>query len=428
VTDAPPPGPRPRLLANDFVTVLRSPEPQHLICTTPGIVALDSGRLVATCGFRALPPRTLEPPMTPRGEGVFQWQTFVFTSDDAGRTWTRRGVLPMLHARPFAAGRAVYVLGHAGDLRIARSDDDGGTWSAAADLTRDQWWHQAACSVEYANGKVYLVMERRTHRDLTRWDVSALAPVLMAAPVDADLLERSSWRFSNELTFQRAVTDAGLLGALGVPFYPTDAEAARRLGTRPMAAPGWLETNVVRFRDPRHLWHDPAGRTFYLFMRAHTGTTNLAALARGVEDERGQLTVELAAAPSGAPLVYLPFPGGHLKFFILYDAPSARFWLAASQATDSLARPESVPPGRHSLPNGERHRLALHHSTNGLDWQLAGLVAVGDAPGESRHYASLAVSGDDLLVLSRSGDSLARNAHDCNLITLHRVRRFRELV
>jgi hypothetical protein len=55
------------------------------------------------------------------------------------------------------------------------------------------------------------------------------------------------------------------------------------------------------------------------------------------------------------------------------------------------------------------------------------LVAVGDAPGQSRHYASLAVSGEDLLVLSRSGDAGARNAHDCNLITLHRVRRFRDL-
>ena len=54
-------------------------------------------------------------------------------------------------------------------------------------------------------------------------------------------------------------------------------------------------------------------------------------------------------------------------------------------------------------------------------------MAVGDAPGHSRHYASLAVSGDDLLVLSRSGDDEARNAHDCNMITLHCVRRFREL-
>jgi hypothetical protein len=214
---------------------------------------------------------------------------------------------------------------------------------------------------------------------------------------------------------------------VGAPFYPTDPEAAKRTGTRPLRAPGWLETNVVRFRDPRHIWHDPTGRTFYLFMRAHTGTTNLAAIVRGVEGADGSLTVELASAPSGAPLVYIPFPGGHLKFFILYDAPSGLFWLASSQSTDSLVRPDAMPQGRHSLPNGERNRLALHYSSNCLDWQFAGLVAVGDAPAHSRHYASLAVHGDDLLVLSRSADAQARNAHDCNMITLHRVERFREL-
>jgi hypothetical protein len=162
-------------------------------------------------------------------------------------------------------------------------------------------------------------------------------------------------------------------------------------------------------------------------MRAHTGTTNLGAIARGVEDEHGKLTVSLASAPSGAPLVHIPFPGGHLKFFILYDAPSKLFWLTSSQSTDSLARPDTVPAGRHSLPNGERHRLALHYSTNCLDWQFAGLVAVGDAPAPTRPNASHAVSDDDLLVLSRSGDVQARNAHDCNMITLHRVPQFRAL-
>jgi hypothetical protein len=195
-----------------------------------------------------------------------------------------------------------------------------------------------------------------------------------------------------------------------------------------MAPPGWLETNVVRFRDRRHIWHDPTGHTFHLFMRVHSGTTNIAAVARGVEDSAGNLTVELMSVPSGEPLVFIPFPGGHLKFHILYDAPSRLYWLAASQSTDSLARPEQLGPGRYALPNGERHRLALHYSSNCLDWQFAGLVAVGAAPGHSRHYASLAVSGDDLLVLSRSGDAQARSAHDCNLITLHRVRGFRSLV
>ena len=42
-----------------------------------------------------------------------------------------------------------------------RSDDDGVTWTTAAKLTEGQSWHQSACNVHYANGCVYLVMERR---------------------------------------------------------------------------------------------------------------------------------------------------------------------------------------------------------------------------------------------------------------------------
>ena len=229
--------------------------------------------------------------------------------------------------------------------------------------------------MEYANGRVYLVMERRTHQDVSRWDVSAIAPVLMAASVEADLLDRTAWTFSNEITFQQAVADAGLLRGLGVPFYPADPDAARALGARPLSAPGWLETNVVRFRDPRHLWHDPDGRTVYLWLRTHTGTSNLAAVLRGTEDPHGGLTVGLASAPTGAPLVFLPCPGGHLKFHIVWDEPSGLFWMASSQATDLMARPDRLPAGRYGLPYNERQRLALHFSTNCVDWGFAGLVA-----------------------------------------------------
>ena len=59
---------------------------------------------------------------------------------------------------------------------------------------------------------------------------------------------------------------------------------------------------------------------------------------------------------------------------------------------------------------------------------LAGLVATGPVEKASRHYASMAIDGDDLVILSRSGDERAKSAHDGNLITFHRVNNFRELV
>ncbi len=52
----------------------------------------------------------------------------------------------------------------------------------------------------------------------------------------------------------------------------------------------------------------------------------------------------------------------------------------------------------------------------------------GGSSKEARHYGSMAIDGDDLLVVSRSGDENCRDAHNGNIITFHRVKNFRELV
>jgi hypothetical protein len=40
----------------------------------------------------------------------------------------------------------------------------------------------------------------------------------------------------------------------------------------------------------------------------------------------------------------------------------------------------------------------------------------------------MAIDGDDLAILSRSGDERAKSPHDGNQITFHRVKGFRGLV
>ena len=163
-------------------------------------------------------------------------------------------------------------------------------------------------------------------------------------------------------------------------------------------------------------------------MRAHTGSTNLAAIAKAVESEDGTITVSLENAPSGAPMLYVPCPGGHMKFHILYDAATKLFWLLSSQATDSMTRPDRLPDDRFDLPNNERQRLTLHFSKNCVDWCFAARVAETRAYGQARHYASMAIQGDDLHVLSRSGDARAKSAHDGNIITFHTVHDSRNLI
>ncbi|MCD6351485.1 MAG: exo-alpha-sialidase, partial [Armatimonadetes bacterium] len=310
-----------------------------------------------------------------------------------------------------------------------RSDDWGTTWSAPTYLTTSGAWHQAPCNVWYAHGKVYLVMEHNTDPHFRGWAVSRLAPVVMAARVDDDLTRPEAWTFSNELSFNQALEEYARPQMIGVPFFRPGPQAPRNPGDRRyMNLIGWLETNIVQITDPDHVWYDPSGRSFLLLARAHTGSTNLACLARAVEAEDGSLTVSLQRAPSGEPILYVPLPGGHLKFHIVYDDRLRLYWLVSNQSTDSMTRPDRLPRDRFNLPNNERNRLALYFSRNCVDWCFAGMVAIGATPKESRHYASMVIDGNDLLVLSRSGDAQACSAHDGDLITLHRVRNFRSLV
>jgi hypothetical protein len=80
------------------------------------------------------------------------------------------------------------------------------------------------------------------------------------------------------------------------------------------------------------------------------------------------------------------------------------------------------------MPPQERNLLALHFSKNAVDWCFAGLVASVDDVGQSHHGGNMLIDGDDLVILMRTADANALNAHNSNLITFHRVKDFRSLV
>lgn len=416
-------GNRIRPLADEYVVLFESPDPQSVYGYSPGIVVLPDGRLIATMDLGGKGVKELEGPKGSRRGYITQGK--IFLSDDKGRTWRHVHDFPFMHARPFVAGGSLYVIGQCENILIMRSDDKGDSWTEPVRLTDSGDWHQAPCNVHEANGNVYLVMENIRKHELTNWPVSQIEPVLMRAKTDADLTLAESWTFASGLVAEEAIP-SGRLDYFGVPFF-TEQRTAKPNQVN-SALVGWLETNVVQFTDPDHYWHDPSGRTFHLWMRAHTGGTGYAAIAKVVEREDGRMETMLERTPSGKTAAFLPCPGGQMKFHILYDAITKMYWLLSSQATDSMTRADRLPAERFDLPNNERHRLQLHFSKNCVDWCFAGLVTAGDSPRQSRHYASMAIDGDDLCVLSRSGDARAKDAHNGNLITFHRVARFRELI
>lgn len=395
----------------------RSQDAQTQFCNTPAILQLPENRLLAMFDLAGHEVEKIPENNDGSPQGHYSNFDKVFISDDNGKSWRQTGEFPLMHSRAFVAGKRIYILGHNGYLGIVASDDNGESWSPISALDTERHWHQSSCAVDFRHGKVYLTMEiRRT----TTWPDYGI--VLMSAKCGDDLTRVENWNFSEPLHLPDCVGENPLPN--GVPFLPFGNLTPGRY----CGHPGWLESHVLRIYDPAHQLYDPEDRTVIILARCHTGLPNIAAVLKGVEQPDGSLKLETITSPGGAPFIYTYIPGGHMKFFVLYDEKSKLYWMASTQATDSMIRPELLPDDRFGIPDNERHRLALYFSRNLFDWCFAGMVAMGKTPRCARHYTSMTISGEDLLILSRSGDENAYSAHNGNLLTLHRVKSFRDLV
>ena len=373
--------------------IAMSPKPDSVYLYTPGIVEGFDGRLVVSVDFGGPGTYILDGPKSDFGDYKAGNQIRIYLSDDNGKTWRETpSRIPMMHEILFKAGKSLYMIGHSGRLLITRSDDNGETWSDPSVLCPEPRWHQSCTPVDIFDGKVTLVYEKWVS-DGHKWP--GVGPVLMKADENADLTDPNNWRFS-EL------------------YDPDeDMEAARPSGIPvvPEGQPGLLETNVVRVFDESNPFYDPTGKSVVLMMRANTGFPDIGVMMKGVEREDGSLSVEKLKYKSGE--MYLAhIPGGDLKFYVVHDPQTGLYWLLHSQID--------------GIMNGRR-RLALSYSPDLLHWTFGGLVAIGPTDHSARHYATMIIRGDELLIVSRSGDENAKTAHDGDMVTFHRVKDFRKL-
>lgn len=384
-----------KLIADEKI-FYRSPDPQNLYCYTPWLENAFGGRLIASFDIAGPGLANENGPKSEKGDyGGNQMRIYI--SDDRGESWRETGRLPMLHARVFAAGKNLYALGHGGKLLISKSCDNGETWSEPYCLDSEMVWHQSACGYERRDGKIWITMEKVPYQD--HWQGGD--PVLMCADENSDLTLRSSWKFSNLLKFEEIAPHYSAMAPGGNTGY------------------AYLESNVVLERDETNEFYGK----FLIFLRSNRCLfPDTAHIITGGENADGSLYLETVSDK----LFYVPFPGGEMKFQVIYDEPSRLYWLIASHSTyTTFTRDDALNAEVKRF--SERNRLELFYSRNCFDWSSAGVVACGKNYLESRHYASLLAVGNDLLVLSRSGDSSAKNCHDTNLITVHKIIDFRNL-
>lgn len=415
-------------LADDYKVLYKTEDPQNVYVYDPSVAVCPNGRII---GCFSLGGRGASEVELVRDKG----RGFIYISDDNGQTWRHQANFPMSHARAFVAGNKLYILGHRGRLyesalAVVASDDWGDSWTEAVDVTDGVGWHGSATNVWYKDKFVYMVMERRAGGEMTAgWRVAELAPVLLRGDTTKDLTKRENWTLSSKMKYADVVDDKEI-DWFGAPFYagfyPNPVERLRGgMSFRPM---GWLEGNVIQITDPKHYWYDPKGNTFHIFLRAHTGLTNLACVIKAVEQPDGTIETMFQKAPSGKTHLYVPLPGGQLKFSVVYDEQTSLYWLASNQSTDSMTKPHLLPKDRVALADNERRRLVLHFSKNMIDWCFAGVISIGPVESASRHYCQMVIKDGDLLIMSRSGDLEAKSAHDGNIATFHKVENFRDLV
>lgn len=427
-------------LAPEFDILYRSPNPDKDFPYSPAIKILTNGRYVASID-------------------VSDTYGKIYVSDDKGKTWKLMAEALYWHASIFNDGDRLYLLGcsseRRSDLIVMYSDDNGDTWTEPAFLTHGEDWCHAATDVWYKDGYVYIAMDQHVLKAgeviKSAWKPCIVAPVLLRGKLGTDLSKRENWLFSDQLRCIDAIPEKDL-DYFGIPFFKSAEEVDDLSGYTMLPAkyrknynfetetPGidfcfhalaWLEANVVQITDPRHYWYDPTGKTLHIFMRCNTHGTGYCALVKAVErvvDGKEVINIEPETVPSGRKIFILPMPGGQNKFYVKYDEKTKLYWLLSVQPRDSMSRIEFLSEDRFNVPSDERDRLALHFSRNMVDWCFAGLVAQSGHDKQSRHYASMDFDGEDMIILSRSGDEDAHSAHDGNIITMHRVKNFRDLV
>jgi hypothetical protein len=357
------------------VVVTHSPSASGIYLGSAGIAVLPDGAYLTKCD-------EFGPGTTEHEFAVSR----VYRSDDQGTTWRQTArINGLFWANVFVHEEVAYLMGttrHHGLIVIMRSDDGGFTWTEPTDeqhglLTTSGEYHTAPMPIIEHDGKLWRAFEDASGG--TSWG-SRYQAMMMSIPLDADLLDKSNWTFSNPLP-----RDASWLnGTFG----------------------GWLEGNAVV-----------------------TPEDEIVNILRVASDKGGKGAV-VHVSEDGKTVSFDPendfidLPGGSKKVLIRYDVQTDAYW--------ALANPVLPKHAAEAKASSIRNTLALMRSDDLRTWEIRCVLIYHP---EVRHhgfqYPDWLFEGDDIIAAIRTAydDGLdgAHNAHDANFLTFHRFEDFREL-
>ena len=370
-----------KLLAQNYTVVDRAPE--GFITDDPAILRLPGGQLLSTYTFRIV--------SDPKQDNQKRFQ--LARSGDDGKTWDHLPPLDLTVGLPFLHDGKLYILGNGlgrKNIVILSSEDQGESWTEPVTLFNGNYWN-APTGIARSGSHVYRSFDEGP--ETGKWEYRG--SVVAAGDLTKDLMNSASWRLSPSVLYP------GTPEELVCGRYPDHW------------VDHWLEPNVVNV----------GGRIRVLSRPRMDGyaTAGMCAVC-DLEDDGEKMEYRFTQ--------FHPFPGGQNKFYIIYDETSRLFWTPVNLPTDTQDIQEREPKLKErnfaGRPGNERRFLFLQYSLDALNWFPAGCIAMWPSPLQSFHYAAPFIDGEDMLTLSRTSKD-ARNQHDSELVTFHRIENFRSL-
>ncbi|HCY40746.1 MAG TPA: glycosyl hydrolase [Prolixibacteraceae bacterium] len=314
--------------------------------------------------------------------------TAVFKSTDKGKSWTKISEIKgQFWSNLFEDQNVLYIMGtwrHHGNLIIRRSLDGGVSWSEPTDnkngLLLEGEYHTAPMPMVIHNGRLWRAIEN-AKSNTTAWGKRYSAMVI-SAPLDANLLYAASWKATNSLPYDSTY----LNGKFG----------------------GWLEGNAVV---------TPEGKMVNILRVATTEPgRDIAAVVK--------ISIDGTKATFDPETGFMDFVGGAKKFSIRYDEKSKRYWTLANMVKEEFS---------HLLAAKVRNTLVIKSSLDLKNWTVHKILL--EHPDVEKHgfqYVDWQFDGRNIIFFSRTAynDKFdgARNYHDANFLTFHRIRNFRKQI
>jgi hypothetical protein len=337
----------------------------------PSIIVLPTGEYIASHSYNGL--------------GAANTESFVYRSADAGASWERiADIHGQIWSKLFLYKKSLYIIGtdHCdrfggrlnGKMVIRRSDDSGRSWTGVKGPTQgllsdEDGYHTAPTSLIVHNGRFWKAFEFAPNPDRNTWRA-----FIISAPIDADLLDRGNWTFSEQ-----------------IETWPRHQ---------------WIEGNMVL---------SPQGELLDILR------TNDGRKSREGFDNRDEPVAVVHISDDGVKLGHQPekdtvsFPGGGAKFTIKRDSESGKYFVIINPQNESETY---------------RNILALSVSEDLYTWKICReLIRHPDPYHHAFQYVDWDFDGNDIVYVSRTAydDGLggANRAHDANYLTFGRIEDFR---